>query len=285
MSDRFSRPTKLAIREGCEAGVSEAVIRILAGPEALGVIGPIGSYDAGNAPYDTIGSAAIIEVNGTLVDKLGYWGSSWATGYDALAWQMDTAFKDDAIKGIVLSIDSGGGYIEGLFELLAWIEEAKSAAGKQILSACSPVAFSAAYALATVGDQISVPMTGGVGSIGVLQVHAEFSKWFEQEGDTYTIMRAGANKADVNSYEPLPADAKARIETELAALRVMFAEVVVKNRKAAGVEVALDQVLGTEALAYDGPISIKTALGLGLADAILPADQAIAGFVEFLSEA
>lgn len=58
-------------------------------------------------------------------------------------------------------------------------EVAKS---KPIVAVANGMAASAAYAIASGAGQIAVPPTGLVGSIGVIALHLDFSKFLEEEG-------------------------------------------------------------------------------------------------------
>ncbi|MCW5727242.1 S49 family peptidase [Parvibaculum sp.] len=243
--------------------------------------------DAGGAarPYAIAEGIAIIGVQGALIDKLGWWGSSWVTGYDALRWQLACAHEDADVRGIVLDVDSYGGMVAGCFDLSDFALAAKQASGKPVAAILSEEAYSAGYAVASTADSIAVPRTGGCGSIGVVTMHVDMSGWLEKVGDKITLLKAGAHKTDGNPYEALPDDVRARIETELEDLRQLFAATVVRNRAGAPKPPSLDQVLATEARTYSGPAQLAEALTLGLADAILSPADAFAAFAAHVNAA
>lgn len=224
---------------------------------------------------------AFIAVTGMLMTSLPRWadGSNYYTGYNLLKEKLSWAFDSDAVKGICLCIDSPGGYVPGLMELVIWAGKRKAETKKTILSLVVSNAYSAAYAIASLGDKISVTINGGVGSIGIRTVHWDQSAAFERFGEKPTNMYSGARKTDRNSFEPLPEDVKARWQEDLDDNRKLFAEVVAFNRTAAGVSLSADDVLKTEADFYQGPSRLSQAIKLKLADQIVAEDEEVQRFI------
>lgn len=70
----------------------------------------------------------------------------------------------------------------------------------------------------------------------------EYSKAFEKEGITKTVMRAGRYKALGNPYEPLSEDGKAEIQAKLDDLYQLFMGTVARNRGTTAI--IADQVMG-----------------------------------------
>jgi len=245
----------------------------------------IGDLAVERRPYALADGVAIIGVQGALIDKLGWWGSSYVTGYDGLRWQLAAAHEDADVRGIVLDVDSYGGMVAGCFDLCDFALAAKQASGKPVAAILSEEAYSAGYAVASTADTIAVPRTGGVGSIGVVSMHIDISGALERWGEKITLLKAGAHKTDGNHYEPLPDDVRARVETELEDLRQLFAATVVRNRAGASKPPSLEAVLATEARTYGGPAQLAEALSLGLADAILSPAEAFAAFAAHVNAA
>lgn len=233
--------------------------------------------------FDIVNGVAIIPVCGTLVPDAWWVGARWITGYNVLKLQLALAFADPEVRGICLDVDSPGGLCKGLFDFVDWFREAKLAAGKPVAAILSEYAYSAAYAIASVADQISVPRTGGVGSIGTVMVHWDISGWLEKVGDKPTIIASGMRKADGNSYGPLPDDVLQEFKESVEELTLLFAETVVENRKTTGVKLDLTTVLATESRAYEGPKGTRHALELGLCDVIAAPHIAFQAFAAFVA--
>lgn len=109
--------------------------------------------------YDLIEGVACIPISGTLVQKNGSLRpSSGMTGYDGIRQNLMVALGDDAVRAIVLDIDSPGGEVAGCFDLVDTIYSARGM--KPIWSVLNEHAYSAAYAIASAADRITVPRTG-----------------------------------------------------------------------------------------------------------------------------
>jgi len=271
------RPAGLAdMRTACAAACD--IKAGLAGAEWLG-----GEGRTGHRLYDVVNGIALIPVYGTLVDVCYWAGSHYVTGYNVLRLQLADAFADPEVKGICLDVDSYGGLVTGLFDLADWIVEAKAEYGKPVAAILSEHAYSAAYALACTADTISVPRTGGAGSIGVIMVHWDYSKWLDKVGDKPTLIYSGAHKADGNSLEPLPDTVRADFQKQTDDYRLLFAEHVARARTAAGRKLEVSEVMATEAKCFDGPAGTAEAVKLGLADAVLPPAKAFQAFAAFVA--
>ena len=235
-------------------------------------------------PYAFVEGIAIIGVQGCLEPNYPWIGDPWATGYDALRFQLQAAFADDDVSGIVLNIDSYGGMVAGCFDLCDYILEAKAAAKKPLVAILAEMAYSAAYAIAATADSISVPRTGGLGSIGVICVHWNIAGALEKWGEQPTLVFAGSHKADGNPFGPLSDDVRAEMQADVEATRQLFAETVARGRASAGVKLSQQTIIATEARCYDGPVNTAEAVRLGFADAVAAPDRAFAALVNQLSE-
>lgn len=256
--------------------------RALQGPDSDGRPSPsamaIWDRDVARRPYAFDGGIALIPVYGLLVPKLGWIGASWITGYDGLRVQLAHAFDNPEVKAICFDVDTGGGYTSGLFDLIDWIADRKAATGKTVAAICSDRAYSAGYALAATADTIAVPRTGGVGSIGVWLAHTDYSRMLDQAGITVTVIQSGDRKTDGHPYAPLPESVRADLKAQVDDLRQLFAATVARLR---GLDAAA--VLATEGRCYEGPAGTAEAVRLGLADAVLPPDQAYAALVNHVT--
>jgi len=223
--------------------------------------------------YQVISGVAVIPVVGTLVAKLGtVYSYSGLTGYDSIMANLSLALDDDTVRAIVLDIDSCGGECSGLFTLCEAIVQARQT--KPIRAILSDAALSAAYAIASATERISVEQTGSVGSIGVICLHCDFSRALDKAGATVTLIRYGDRKAEGNEYEPLSRSARAGIQADVDMMGGLFAETVARNR---GMSVAA--VVKTQAATFMGAEGVS----LGLADAVEAPDAAFRALLEDLN--
>lgn len=264
-------------------GMPDAPINIDGG-EQMGMIGE-GLRDAvdgwGQPIYQGVSrigdGIAHIEIEGTLVAK-GKWigKSSGLTSYEALMVQATDCIEDDSIKAVVVEVDSFGGEVTCAFDAAERLHELSQV--KPTIAVLTDHACSAGYLMASAARQVLVPVNGIVGSIGIISMHVDMSKWLAKEGLAVTIMKAGQRKADFNPYEPLPEDVLERELAEMEEMRIAFAETVARYR--AG-RLTSQAALATEAGCFRG----AQAVAAGLADAVARPSQVLAAFEEELARA
>lgn len=223
-----------------------------------------------NGAYPVVDGIAVIEVTGALVHRGAWIGeSSGLSSYEGIATQVDAAASDPMVKGIALEIDSYGGEVAGAFDLADRIRAARGV--KPIWAFVSEHAYSAGYIVASQADRIVLPRTGGVGSIGVVVMHTDYSQAMELGGVNVTLVHSGLHKVDGNPYQPLPEEVEEGIRAELDQLRVLFAETVSKGRKS---KLSAEAALATEAQVYRG----QAAVDAGLADEVSDVKSAFVRF-------
>ncbi|EHV0233322.1 S49 family peptidase, partial [Salmonella enterica] len=179
--------------------------------------------------YDNLEGVAVIPVHGTLVQKLGSLRPySGMTGYDGIRHAYLSALADPDVKAICLDIDSPGGEVAGCFDLVDEIYQSRGV--KPVHAILTECAYSAAYAIASAADRIVVPRTGGVGSVGVIVMHVDWSQKIKSDGLQVTIITYGDRKAETSPYIPLSDVARASLQDEVDAIGRLFVETVARNR-------------------------------------------------------
>ncbi|TCK43992.1 protein C [Paraburkholderia sp. BL8N3] len=225
--------------------------------------------------YDNVGGVAVIEVQGTLVQKLGclrpYSGMS---GYDGIRQNLFMALSDPDVKAIALDIDSPGGEVAGCFDLVDTIYGLRGQ--KPIWSILNESAYSAGYAIASAADRIIVPRTGGVGSIGVICAHVDMSQALTSAGVKVTFITYGDRKADGHSEIALSKEALARFQADIDTMGELFVETVARNRN-----IAAATVRDTQAATFMGTQGVA----LGLADEVAAPDAAFRALMAEITKA
>jgi signal peptide peptidase SppA len=225
--------------------------------------------------YDMVGDTGIakIAIEGTLVQKNGYLRPSCGmTGYDGIRENFLTALTDPEVKAIVLDIDSPGGEVAGCFDLVDTIYEQRGE--KPVWAILSESAYSAAYAIASAADRIIVPRTGGVGSIGVIWMHVDWSQALSDAGVKVTFIQYGDRKADGHPEIPLSKDARVRVQNDIDTMGELFVNTVARNRN-----IAAAKVRETQAGTFLGADGVKR----GLADDVMAPDAAFRALIEELA--
>jgi len=211
---------------------------------------------------------AVVSVVGTLVARSGYLdSSSGLLAYGAVGDAIETAMADPLVRGIILDVDSPGGEVGGLFDLVARIGALKGSASKPLWAVANEDALSAAYAIASAADRIYVTQTGEIGSVGVVAAHLDESGADAQTGFAWSFIFAGQQKVDGNAHEPLSQRARDTIQADVDRLYEEFCTLVAANR-----DLTVAAVRGTQAATYRGELAIRA----GFADRLGTLDLAAA---------
>ncbi|BEV44691.1 S49 family peptidase [Afipia carboxidovorans] len=258
---------------------AEVILSVLAGrigvnvPEASRFVGDDTQYDENGRPvlgdwgekkrkpYSvTKEGVGIITITGSLVNRGAWIGAkSGLTSYEGIQHQLKSARDDAAVKSIILDIHSPGGEAVGAFETAAIVREVASK--KKVVAVVNGMAASAAYAIPSGATEIVTTETGVSGSIGVVLLHADFSRKLDHDGITPTLIHAGAHKVDGNSLEPLTDAVKSDLQAEVDAFYETFLATVAKGR---GGRLSVAAARKTEARTFIG----KAAVDAGLADRV-----------------
>lgn len=227
--------------------------------------------DAQARPYDVTGDGvAIIPIRGIIVHRYG-WCDPWVTGTDAIRARFAVALADPEVRAILLDINSIGGEVAGTFDLVDAMTAARGV--KPVWAVLNEEAYSAAYAIASAADRITIPRTGGAGSIGILAVHMEWSRALDDAGVTVSLIRYGKAKAEGHEAEPLSDGARARFQAQVNECGDLFVATVARNRG-----LPADRIRGLEAATFLGAEAVR----LGLADAVSAPDEAYRALVATL---
>ena len=225
----------------------------------------------------TVERIAVVSVVGTLVGRSGYLdAASGLVSYADIGDAIAAAMADPTVRGVILDVDSPGGEVGGLFDLVEQIGAIKARASKPLWAVANENALSAAYAIASAADRLYVTRTGEVGSIGVVAVHVDESGADAKAGLAWTFVFAGERKVDGNAHEPLSERARATIQADVDRLYGEFCTLVAANRR-----LDVEAVRATDAAIYRGELAVRA----GLADRVGTLDLAIAEMATELDRA
>ena len=226
------------------------------GFESIGSIEWLPAETVAPLNYELQHGVAIIPIHGLLTKRSEFFSSLLGTtSYDDIFSVISDAIEDEKVERILLDIDSPGGEVGGLFDLVDFIYNARIQ--KPIYAFANDHAFSAAYAIASATSKIFVNRVSGVGSIGVIATHVDVSEADKKEGIRYTTIFAGEKKNDLSPHEPLSENAMNDLQIEVNRLYEIFIETVARNRNTIS-----ETIRSTEAGIYFG----RNAIAAGLAD-------------------
>lgn len=257
-------PEKLAVVTEVLAG--RIGVDAALAPDASRFVGDANETDpsgqpVGKLPYRrTAEGTGIVTITGSLVNRGAWIGAqSGVTSYEGIAHQIESAVRDPKVRNIILDIDSPGGEAVGAMETAALIRKANEA--KPVYAMVNGMAASAAYALASGAKAIISTESGVSGSIGVVLMHADYSRAVDRAGITPTLIHAGAHKVDGNPYAPLSGAVKADLQAEVDRYYALFIDAVAAGR---GRRLSAKAARATEARTFIG----AAAKGAGLVDDI-----------------
>lgn len=200
------------------------------------------------------GGVACVDVRGPLTHHQTF----GLDCYDAVLARVRAAVATEA-HTVLLKLDSPGGDVYGCFETARAIRAAAAAGGKKLVAYVDGRATSAAYALACAADEIVVPATGCVGSIGVVDMLASVARQDAAMGIDVAVVTSGARKADGNPHVPLSEGALAAHQAHVDELAAVFYAWVAERRP-----LSVEAVRGLEAALFVG----ASALAAGLVDQV-----------------
>ena len=226
-----------------------------------------------NRSYALVDGIAVLPISGTLAHK---WGglqpSCGATGYDGIQGRLNQALSDPEVRGIMLDVDTPGGEVAGAFDCTDIIARANQI--KPVWSLCYDMHCSAGQLLVSGAGRRLITQTGIAGSIGVVIAHMDVSEMLKQTGRKVTLIHAGANKVDGNPYEALPESVRAKLQADVEATRLRFANTVSRHTG-----LSVDRILAQEAGTFEGQAAIEQ----GLADELVNGADAVAVMAERIS--
>ena len=229
------------------------------GLESINAVEWLPTEIANTLNYEVRNGVAIIPIYGLLTKRTELFSSLMGmTSYDDIFSAISDAIDDEKVERILLDIDSPGGEVGGLFDLVDSIYDIREC--KPIFSVANDYACSAAYAIASATSHIFVNRTSCVGSVGVIATHLDVSEADKKAGLKYTTIFAGEKKNDLSPHEPLSKSAITDLQEEVNRLNDIFIKTVAKNRY-----LSEEDVRNMQAATYFGENAVKS----GLADELI----------------
>lgn len=176
-----------------------------------------------NPLVERVGSLAVLNIEGELLPKCSQLEAQ--CGFVSTEMMHDTFVKleeDSSVNRIVLSIDSPGGAVNGLFEFADVIANSK----KEVLAWTNGQMTSGAYLIASAAKEIIASPSAVVGSIGVI-----ISMLKVQESDIKVINFKAGNKKDYGSpYTELSEEESKYFQEKVDNIYTDFVKLVSVNR-------------------------------------------------------
>jgi len=180
--------------------------------------------------------------------------------YDDITRRVASAFEHEESRAVVMSFDSPGGLAAGATECHRAIKALRKKHDKPLFSYANEMACSAAYELACAADEIWLPDTATVGSVGVILMVTDSTKALAKAGLRVQLVTVGSKKADMHPERPLTQEILDRAQDRVDYFAGIFFDVVSKARG-----VSIPKIAGLQAGVYQGNRAVKVKLADGVA--------------------
>ena len=199
-------------------------------------------------------------------------GCPVVTASDDVLEYLRTASENDAIKGVILDIESGGGYPVPSEEIANAVAEV----GKPSVAWVRQIAASGAYWIASAADTIVASPNSDVGSIGVSMSYLDYSGQNEEDGLNFNSLSSGKFKDTGSPDKPLTDEERTLLERDIKITHANFVAAVAANRG-----LTVEQV---QAMADGSTMLGAMAQGSGLVDALGGQSEAYAALATAIGE-
>jgi capsid assembly protease len=213
------------------------------------------------------GAIAIVPLWGTLSPDGRYWG----TATDDFARTMKRLAAAGNVAGIIVNVTSPGGTVTGTMEAADTVRSLRDS--KPIVAVANGQMASAATWIGTAAGQVVITPSGEGGSIGVISMYADLSKFYESMGIKVDVLRVPDKKARFSGVEPMTDEMRETMTTRLGEAYQKFLRAMASNRG-----IRIDQV--EKKFGGGEMLSAEEALSAGLVDKIATLDDTIAAMVK-----
>jgi protease-4 len=196
----------------------------------------------------------VIEIKGAIVDS------------QLILYQMKTFRESDAVKAIVVRIDSPGGSVGPSQEIFREIR--KTVVTKKVIVSMGAVAASGGYYVAAAADGIVANPGTITGSIGVIMGFTNFEELMKKIGLAPVVIKSGEYKDTGSPARSMTGRERELLESVTQAIHQQFVNAIVEGRELPRPDV--------EAVADGRIITGEQALSLGLVDRLGNYEDAVA---------
>lgn len=207
-------------------------------------------------------------VEGTIVnDGTSGLFSSGGYNHEAFMKQLAKIKKDDAVKGVLLEINSPGGAVYETAEITRALKQLQTEKKIPIYASMKSQAASGGYYIAANADKIFAGEDTMTGSIGVIMSSMNYSGLMEKLGITDATIKSGTLKDIGSTSRPQTKEDKEVLQAFVDSMYGRFVKTVAEGRKMNEAEVRKL----ADGRIYDGAQAVEN----GLVDAIGYPDQAL----------
>jgi ClpP class serine protease len=232
------------------------------GREALAIAGLAGRDRRDDEPFVRVGSTAVITVDGPVMSGGGCWWWCGTSLYGLVA-ALDAAADDSSIEAAALDLDTPGGTVAGMTELVAAID--RLVAVKPVHAFVHEMACSLGYLMAARCTKVWATPSSTSGSIGSIYAVEDSAEATAKHGLRVHYITSGAPHKKTNRYGAAADDEMlAHWQTQIDSMGSQFRAMVAERRPLTDVE-----MLAMGGAAYYG----ESQVGLKLVDQLIGARE------------
>ena len=199
------------------------------------------------------GKRGYLNVTGTLVAKAGQINADCMelTSYEGLYNQF-VKQVNEGIQELVMEVSSGGGSAFSCFEMAQQVRDLATEKNIKIYAFVDGLAASAAYAWASIADEIVARKDSELGSVGVVVQLINNSKMLENIGLTRTFVYNGSQKIPFNAEGEFSPQFLSSLQKKVDKTGLEFNTFVAKNRN-----MKVEDVIATQAEVFDAQQALE----------------------------
>lgn len=192
--------------------------------------------------------------------------------------RLEKAQKDDAVKALLLEINSPGGTVTTSDILYHEISVLKARTGKKVVAVFMDVAASGAYYLALAADSITAHPTGITGSVGVVMMMPKVPALMDKVGLAVEIAKSGSQKDIGSPFRPSTPQEVEIFQDLVDRLGRRFLQLVSARRRVS--PEALSQIASARIYTSEDALRLGLVDDIGYLDDALRTATALAGIPE-----
>ena len=211
----------------------------------------------------------VIGVEGTLANvPAGGLLSPGENPVSRFVQELDKAAADDAVKAVVLRVNSPGGTVSASDAMYQILQRFRAKTHKPVVAAGQEIVASGAYYLCCGADRIVAQPTTLVGSIGVIFETVNLQGTLDKLGVSTTAYKSAAHKDIGSPFRPATADEAAIFQHLVDDYFTRFKSIVTANRP---IPPSADFAMVTDGRVFSGDEAAR----LGLVDKLGLLEDAI----------
>nr|WP_279326559.1 signal peptide peptidase SppA [Bacillus kexueae] len=188
-------------------------------------------------PFEKI---AVLEVNGVIQDT----GEDVASFFQTTGYQhrtflemIEEAGEDEAVKGILIRVNSPGGGVVESAEIHKKLIEMKEEYDKPIYVSMGTIAASGGYYISTAADKVYAAPDTMTGSLGVIMQGINYAELAENYGVKFETIKSGAYKDIMSPTREMTEEERKIMQQMVDNAYDGFVDVIVKGRNLSEEEV------------------------------------------------